>query len=92
MSTPIPLLFSTMLFSLQRLRQFKVDVKEFTDANDDANKFKNRISNALPCESFVFCMLIMLCIPSYKHANGQLLLAFRAIFCLSYIRKEQQRL
>ncbi len=35
---------------LQRLRQFKVDVKEFTDANDDANKFKNRISNALPCK------------------------------------------
>ena len=27
-----------------------MDVKEFTDANDDANKFKNRISNALPCK------------------------------------------
>ena len=37
-------------FSLQRLCEFKVNVREFTDANDDANKFKNRIANALPCE------------------------------------------
>ena len=27
-----------------------MNVREFTDANDDANKFKNRIANALPCE------------------------------------------
>jgi len=37
-------------FSLQRLRQFRVNVREFTDANDDANKFKNRLANALPCK------------------------------------------
>ena len=32
------------------LRQFKVNVREVTDANDDNNKFKNRVTNALPCE------------------------------------------
>lgn len=39
-----------MFFFLQLLRQFKVNVREFTDANDDANKFKNRLANALPCK------------------------------------------
>ena len=27
-----------------------MNVKEFTDANDEANKFKNRLANALPCK------------------------------------------
>lgn len=27
-----------------------MNIREFTDANDDANKFKNRLANALPCE------------------------------------------
>ncbi|CAI8026225.1 Receptor-type tyrosine-protein phosphatase delta [Geodia barretti] len=31
-----------------RLRQFRVNIKEFTDANDNANQFKNRLANALP--------------------------------------------
>ncbi len=35
----------------QRLRQFRVNIREFTDANDDANKFKNRLANALPCKA-----------------------------------------
>ena len=33
-----------------------MDVKEFTDANDEANKFKNRIFNAIPCESPVYAL------------------------------------
>ena len=41
------------MLSLQRLRQFRVNVREFTDANDDANKFKNRLANALPCELYI---------------------------------------
>ena len=40
--------------TLQRLRQFKVNIREFTDANDDANKFKNRLANALPCKFLSF--------------------------------------
>ena len=50
LSLSLSLSLSPLLFSLQRLREFKVNVREFTDANDDANKFKNRIANALPCE------------------------------------------
>ncbi len=42
----------TVLLSVQRLRQFRVNIREFTDANDDANKFKNRLANALPCKLF----------------------------------------
>ena len=52
-----------LYFSLQRLREFKVNVREFTDANDDANKFKNRIANALPCEFSV----MMECLHQQKH-------------------------
>ena len=29
-----------------------MNVREFTDANDDANKFKNRLANALPCKLY----------------------------------------
>ena len=46
----IYVILSVVYYFLQRLREFKVNVREFTDANDDANKFKNRIANALPCE------------------------------------------
>ena len=42
--------FSLSFTIIQRLREFKVNVKEFSDANDDANKLKNRNVNALPCE------------------------------------------
>ena len=38
---------------LQRLRQFRVNIKEFTDANDSSNQFKNRLANALPCELYI---------------------------------------
>ena len=34
----------------QLLRQVKVDVREFSEASEDTNKFKNRVTNALPCE------------------------------------------
>ena len=35
---------------LQLLGQFKVDIREFSIASDDKNKFKNRVTNALPCK------------------------------------------
>ena len=41
-------------------------MKEFTNANDDANKFKNRIFNALPCESLVYLIIV------FEHAQSTL--------------------
>jgi len=38
------------MFFFQLLRQVKVDVREFSVASEDTNKFKNRVMNALPCE------------------------------------------
>ena len=56
---PAPTLFSFVPLSLypsipplsfQRLKDFKVNTKYFTDAKDEANKAKNRVVYALPCE------------------------------------------
>ena len=51
-----------MLCILQKLRQFRVNIREFTDANGEANKFKNRLANALPCEPhYTINMGVQLC-------------------------------